>query len=63
MKLQQKDSVPIKQNEDAPGYDEELEELAQERLQKVVLFAEKTGVIGYHPWDVRQNIKDLIEVM
>jgi glutathione peroxidase-family protein len=43
--------------------DEDLEDLAQEKYQKVILFAEKTKVIGDHPWDVKQNLKDLIEVM
>lgn len=36
-------------------------ELMEEQFQKVVLYAEKTGVIGYKKLDVKQNIKDLIE--
>jgi len=43
--------------------DEDLEDLATEKFQKVILFAEKTGVIGDKPWDVKKNLKDLIEVM
>jgi hypothetical protein len=36
-------------------------DLMEEKFQKMVLYAEKTGVIGYKQLDVKQNIKDLIE--
>lgn len=36
-------------------------DLLEEKFQKIILFAEKTGVIGYKKLDVKQNLKDLIE--
>ena len=36
-------------------------ELLEEDFQKIVLFAEMTGVSGYKNYDVKQNTKDLIE--
>ncbi len=36
-------------------------DLLEENYQKIILYAEKTGIIGYKNLDVKQNIKDLIE--
>ena len=65
LKLQKNATHKIRQRDDPDDFEseEDFEELANERLQKLILFAEKTGVIGPEKWDVRKNLKDQIEDM
>ena len=65
MRLQEKRKNPTKTMDVEGGQGENDNdpdaELLEEDFQKIVLFAEKTGVSGYKNYDVKQNIKDLIE--
>jgi hypothetical protein len=62
MRLQEKRKNPTNDIDMEDGGEPDPDaELLEENFQKIVLFAEKTNVIGYKKYDVKQNIKDLIE--
>lgn len=62
MRIQEKRKNPKHEidMEDGEEPDEDADYL-EEKFQKIVLFAEKTNVIGYKNYNVKQNLKDLIE--
>lgn len=62
MRIQEKRKNPTNDIDMEDGGEPDPDaDLMEENFQKMVLFAEKTGVIGYKQLDVKQNIKDLIE--